>query len=74
MQCFPNVPLNSVFTMIMDSSAIEGGMKRSEKRDQVFGRLFGILSLFRSTRFMKESPSEETRSIVQKCVEEVLGF
>ena len=60
--------------MIMDSSAIEGGMKRSEKRDQVFGRLFGILSLFRSTRFMKESPSEETRSIVQKCVEEVLGF
>ena len=60
--------------MIMDSSAIEGGMKRSEKRDQVFGRLFGILSLFRSTRFMTESPSEETRSIVQKCVEEVLGF
>lgn len=58
----------------MDASAIEGGMKRTEKRDQVFGRLFGILSLFRSTRFMKESPSEEVRSIVEKCVEEVVGF
>lgn len=73
MQFFPNVPLKSVFTMIMDASAIEGSMKRAEKRDQVFGRLFGILSLFRSTRFQKEPPSEETRSIVQKCVEEVIG-
>lgn len=72
MQFFPVVSLRSVFDTIMESSAIQNGMKRAEERNQNFGRIFGILSLFRSTRFLNDPPTEETREIVEKCIEEIL--
>ena len=45
-----------------------------EERDQYFGRIFGILSLFRSCRFLNDSPSETVTTVVENCAKEVVSL
>lgn len=43
-----------------------------EERDQYFGRIFGILSLFRSSRFLKEKSTDSTISVVESATKEIV--
>ena len=52
----------------MDSSKIERGMTKTEERDQIFGRVFGILALFRSSRLVQNDYAE----VVENCTKEIV--
>lgn len=59
---------NEVFV----ASEIQNGMKNTEKKDQWLGRIFGILSLFRSTRFLSNIASASDIEITKKCASEIV--
>lgn len=59
--------------VLLENSQIEQGMKKIEERDQLFGRLFGILAIFRSTRLVP-TPKDTSFNVVKKCTEEVLNL
>ena len=72
MQFFPSVPLDCVYKTLLQATEIESGMKGMEERDMYFGRIFGILALFRSSRFLNEEPTENTKEIVENCAKELV--
>ena len=72
MQFFSEVTPNIVFRVLKDSSKIEPGMKKTDEREQIFGRIFGILAIFRSTRLMGERLPKETMNVVRESATEVL--
>lgn len=59
---------NEVFT----ASEIQNGMKNTEKKDQWLGRVFGILALYRSTRFLPNKALASDIEITKKCASELV--
>lgn len=49
-------------------------MKKADEREQIFGRIFGILAIFRSTRLMGEKISKDAMNMVRESVKEVLSL
>ena len=73
MQFFNEVTPKQVLGILLDASKVERGMKKVEEREQFFGRIFGILAIFRSTRLLKEE-SDESKEVAKKCTEEVFAL
>ena len=57
---------------VFSASEIQSGMKNTEKKDQWLGRVFGILALYRSTRFLSKEASESDIEITRKCTSEIV--
>ena len=62
MQFFNEVTPKQVLGILLDASKVERDMKKVEEREQFFGRIFGILAIFRSTRLLKEE-SEGSKEV-----------
>lgn len=73
MQFFNEVTPKQVLGILLDASKVERDMKKVEEREQFFGRIFGILAIFRSTRLLKEE-SEGSKEVAKKCTEEVFAL
>ena len=73
LQFFNEVTPSLVLRVLLENSQIEQGMKKIEERDQLFGRLFGILAIFRSTR-LTPVPKKDSINVVKQCTEEVLNL
>ena len=73
LQFFKEVTPKQVLGILLESSKVERDMKKIEEREQFFGRIFGILAIFRSTRLLKEE-SDESKEVAKKCTEEVFAL